>query len=73
MSDFFHADADAWRPEAWNVTRDCDGLDWLILTKRPQHILNSLPSDWGPGYPNVWLGVTCEARSSYWQVDTLIL
>ena len=35
-------------------------IAWLILTKRPQNIRRMLPSDWGDGYPNVWLGVTAE-------------
>jgi len=64
MSDFFHPGADQWRPEAWDVIRVCPNLDWLILTKRPEHIPDRLPSDWGDGYPNVWLGVTCGVRSS---------
>ena len=59
MSDFFHPGADEWRPEAWEIIRDCEYLDWLILTKRPELILDRLPPDWGHGYPNVWLGVTC--------------
>ncbi len=59
MSDFFHPGADAWRPEAWRVIRDCPNLDWLVLTKRPELAKDRLPPDWGDGYPNVWLGVTC--------------
>jgi protein gp37 len=35
-------------------------LDWLLLTKRPQNIAKMLPSDWGDGYSNVWLGTTAE-------------
>ena len=27
---------------------------------RPQNIMKMLPSDWGRGYPNVWLGMTAE-------------
>ena len=37
-------------------------LDWQLLTKRPQNIERFLPSDWGNGYDNVWLGVTVENR-----------
>jgi protein gp37 len=59
MSDFFHEGADDWREEAWGIIRDCKNLDWLILTKRPELILQGLPADWGAGYPNVWLGVSC--------------
>ena len=65
-SDFFHADADAWREEAWEVMRQRPGLTFQLLTKRPERIEQCLPDDWGDqysnneGYPNVWLGVTVE-------------
>ena len=71
MSDFFHDGADEWRPEAWNVIRECDHLDWLILTKRPELILERLPSDWGNGWPHVWMGVTCGVSSSLPRLDIL--
>jgi len=71
MSDFFHPGADQWRDEAWNMIRACPNLKWLILTKRPELIRKRLPSDWGNGYPNVWLGVTCGAASSLNRVETL--
>ena len=35
-------------------------LDWFLLTKRPQNIRDMLPTDWGEGWPNVWLGTTTE-------------
>jgi protein gp37 len=71
MSDFFHAGADAWRPEAWQVIRECSHLDWLILTKRPELVLSRLPADWGAGYTNVWLGVTCGCHDSLWRLELL--
>lgn len=71
MSDFFNDGADGWRDEAWNVIRECDRLDWLILTKRPQNIPSRLPSDWGLGFPNVWLGTTCGTQSSMQRVALL--
>lgn len=64
MSDFFHEGADAWRAEAWEVIKACQNLDWLILTKRPERVRTRLPADWGEGYPNVWLGVTCGCSAS---------
>jgi protein gp37 len=45
-------------------------LDWLIVTKRPQNIRKMLPSNWGGGYRNVWLGVTAEDQVHFdqrWQ------
>lgn len=64
MSDFFHPGADKWRSEAWEVISECRNLNWLILTKRPELIEDRLPSDWGLGYSNVWLGVTVGCRKS---------
>lgn len=71
MSDFFHPGADDWREEAWSVIRECDWLDWLILTKRPELIQDRLPSDWGMGYENVWLGTTAGCRESLSRVEIL--
>ena len=45
--------------------RECGRLDWLLLTKRPQNTLKMLPSDWGDGYPNVWLGITAEDQTYF--------
>ena len=71
MSDFFHPGADEWRPEAWKLIRQCVNLDWLILTKRPELIPDRLPSDWGDGYSNVWLGVTCGVQSSLHRISLI--
>lgn len=71
MSDFFHARADRWREEAWAVIRDCQSIDWLVLTKRADRIVDHLPADWGDGFPNVWLGVTVESRPHLRRVELL--
>jgi protein gp37 len=49
-----------WRRDLFALIGECRRLDWLLLTKRPQNISKMLPSDWGHGYRNVWLGVTAE-------------
>jgi len=73
MSDFFHAVADAWRTEAWELIAKCSSLEWLILTKRPERIKACLPDDWGNhGYSNVWLGVTCGHPNSYHRIQQLL-
>lgn len=59
-SDFFIEQADAWRPEAWDMIRNSPQHIFQILTKRPERILAHLPPDWGAGYDNVWLGVSAE-------------
>lgn len=51
-----------WREELWAVIRKSPNLDFLMLTKRPQNIERYLPSDWGDGYSNVWLGISTENR-----------
>ncbi len=59
LSDFFHKQADAWRPEAWKIIRDSPFV-YQILTKRLELVPDRLPNDWGDGYPNVWLGTSIE-------------
>ena len=71
LSDFFHEGADEWRSDAWEIIRQCDRLDWLVLTKRPERIADRLPVDWGEGYGNVWLGVICGISSSLPRVEIL--
>jgi len=71
LSDFFHPTADEWRPEAWEIIRSCENLDWLILTKRPELVTDRLPEDWGSGYRNVWLGVTVEMQKYLNRIDIL--
>ncbi len=53
------------------MIRNCDQLDWLVLTKRPELIQKRLPTDWGNGYPNVWMGVTVEEQRWLTRVDIL--
>jgi protein gp37 len=61
LADVFDNKADpAWREDLFALIRECHRLDWLLLTKRPQNVSRMLPSDWGDGYRNVWLGVTAE-------------
>lgn len=50
------------RSRLWEVIRQTPMLDWQLLTKRADRIAELLPSDWGAGYPNVWLGVSVENR-----------
>lgn len=62
ISDFFHPVADEWRQEAWDVIKACPQHTWLILTKRPERIIECLPHDWVGNYANVMLGVTIERQ-----------
>jgi protein gp37 len=71
MSDFFIEDADDWRADAWDIIRRTPHHTWLILTKRPERIMECLPDDWGDGYPNVWLGTTIGVQSSFHRAESL--
>lgn len=59
-SDFFLPEADKWRPETWDMMRRRPDVIFYLLTKRPERIEKCLPPDWGEGYENVMLNVTCE-------------
>lgn len=63
MCDVFDKNApDGQRARLWQLIRDTPNLTWLLLTKRAPNIRKYLPSDWGDGYENVWLGVTVEDK-----------
>lgn len=70
-SDWFHEDADEWRPEAWDIIRRTPGSTYQILTKRDDRMADHLPPDWGDGWPNVWLGVTIGNRRGVGRADSL--
>lgn len=59
-SDFFVADADEWRKEAWNMIRERSDLRFMFITKRIDRFNESLPQDWGNGYDNVTICCTVE-------------
>lgn len=59
-SDFFLKEADEWRVEAWKIIRQRSDVKFFLLTKRPQRVLEHLPSDWGDGYDNVFFNVSAE-------------
>ena len=59
-SDFFLDQADEWRAEAWAMMRERSDLNFFFITKRILRFYERLPADWGEGYPNVSIGVTCE-------------
>ena len=59
-SDFFLEQADQWRPEAWDLMHQRPDVMFFLLTKRPERVADCLPHDWGNGWDNIWLNVTCE-------------
>ena len=54
----------AWRADLWALIQECDRLDWLLLTKRPQNIAKMLPPNWGDGWPHVWLGTSAGTQKT---------
>jgi len=55
----------------WPLIRETPHLIWQLLTKRSERIAESLPADWGEGYPNVWLGVSIENNEYVSRADDL--
>lgn len=59
LADIFdNAAPDAWREDLWALVRATPNLDWIVCTKRIGNAPAMLPTDWGHGYPNVWLLIT---------------
>lgn len=61
MADVFEdrRDLDAERTKLWALIGKTKSLDWLLLTKRPEHVQALSP--WGDNWPeNVWLGTSVE-------------
>lgn len=59
-----------WRADLWELIAQCDSLDWMLLTKRPQNIVKMLPpndpmrfASWP--WRHVWLGTTAENQEEY--------
>ena len=59
-SDFLIEQADPWRDEVWGIIHARPDVRFFILTKRPERFAECLPADWGDGWDNVMLNVTCE-------------
>ncbi len=65
LADVFDKEAPTGQRERlWPLIKKTENLHWLILTKRPELINSMLPSDWGDGYPNVWLGTSTEDQKT---------
>lgn len=58
-SDWNNPEGDAWRPEAWEIVRQCPDLIFQILTKLPQRMNDHLPPFWDEIKDRCWVGVSC--------------
>ena len=62
-SDFFHPNADRWRDEAWGIIKQRSDCTFYMITKRPERILENLPTDWKDNFSHVTIAVTCENQT----------
>lgn len=64
MADVFEdrSDLDTTRAKLWQLVADTPYLDWLLLTKRPEHVLKAVPWQTGEWPANVWIGTTIETQ-----------
>lgn len=63
MADVFedHPAVEWPRTNLWGLIETTPNLDWLLLTKRPENIMEMLPVGWRGALPsNIWLGTSCE-------------
>jgi protein gp37 len=63
MGDVFeaHPMLDSERVKLWQLIEQTPMLDWLLLTKRPENIMQMIPDVWASGLPvNVWVGTSVE-------------
>ena len=52
---------DKWRTELFQLIQDTPNLDWLLLTKRPENVMEMVGNvPWYYGLPNVWIGTSVE-------------
>lgn len=58
-SDWNNPEGDLWRPEAWDIVRQCPDLIFQILTKLPQRMNDHLPPFWDEIKDRCWVGVSC--------------
>jgi len=61
-SDFFLSDADNYRKRAWAIIKERSDCHFFFITKRILRFWQTIPDDWGNGYLNVTIGVTCETQ-----------
>ena len=64
-SDTFLEEADEWREDMWRIIKSRPDVRFYILTKRVPRIQAHLPKNWGEGYENVELNITCENQRAF--------
>jgi len=72
-SDFFHFQASQWRSVAWDGIRFRPDLRWIILTKRAKEMAERLPENWGDGWAQVCLGISCSTQDDVERLGPILL
>ena len=73
LADVFDAEVPGvWRDDLWQLIQECSGqsvmggLEWLLLTKRPENINAMLPNEWLESPPDfIRIGVTAENQEMF--------
>jgi protein gp37 len=68
MADVFedHPQLDAERARLWELVDKTPALDWLLLTKRPENVIDFVPGQWFTAHrwpSNVWIGTSVENQA----------
>ena len=60
-----------WRADLFELIAETDNLDWLLLTKRPENVMQMIadvvgenPNAWLRRHPNVWVGTSVENQAA---------
>jgi protein gp37 len=68
LADVFEARDDLGEPRIrlWRLIEQTSALDWLLLTKRPENVMDFVPELWKHGGwpPYVWLGASAENQEN---------
>lgn len=67
LADVFEArdNLDEPRARLFALIEATPALDWLLLTKRPENVMEMVPSSWRTGFPpQVWLGTSCGTQAA---------
>lgn len=64
---------DDTRLRLFRMIEDTPNLDWLLLTKRLENVLEMVPRAWKKGFPsNVWMGTTIGVQRRMDQLEKLV-
>lgn len=54
----------SWRNDLFHLIEKTPNLDWQLLTKRPENVMEMVGHDWyGEFPPNVWIGTSVENQA----------